>query len=208
MFCKSGHRSLSRSSTLYLEKSNFIIVTEVLRSPHSSPAAQVELTFPHSLTETILINASENGIFPGSFSFCFPKVFIKQLIGNPWNTNRKRICSRFSENLVQVYYKTLVRVHLWLQGQQLLFNMEKYTLQSSLRNTTGYFVNDNNRLSIFPLQICINMATKLPCYQDTVLKSVLQADCHLKATDIKLKTLSSLKFYICACMQKPINTSS
>lgn len=74
MFCKSGHRSLSCSPTLHVEKSNFIVVTQVLRSPHTSPAEQDELTLPHSLTEIILINASENDIFPGSllFSFRFP----------------------------------------------------------------------------------------------------------------------------------------
>lgn len=68
---KAEHKSLSCSSIPHLEKSNFIIVTEVLRSPYISTVEQDRLTLPHSLTEMTLTNASENGIFPGSLLFPF-----------------------------------------------------------------------------------------------------------------------------------------
>lgn len=104
-----------------------------------------------------------------------------------------------------MHCKTLVTDVPLLQGQQLFFNMPKCNFQSLLRNITEYLVSYNNRLSTSPLQICIHMATELPCYQDTILKSALHEDCHLKLTSKwhEMKNFSSLQLCIHACMQNP-----
>lgn len=185
----------------------------VLKSPHSRPAEQNEFTLPHFLTEIILINANENGIFPGfAFSVPFPVELCDQMLqsvhhqltSSPWNTNRQKIYPGFSENLVQVYYRTLVSV---LLKSNCFLNMQKYNLSSFLRYTTEDLVNYSNRLSGFsPLKISIPMAM-LPWYNVKI--SII---CRLppktgKQLIIKLRS-SLITETLHLCVQKPIDTYS
>lgn len=107
------------------------------------------------------------------------KDFIKQQTGNQWNIHRNNLfwfLKKFSASVLQSTCKVMSVIS---RAAAAFLICKKCNLQSFLKNTTGCLINYSSRLSIFPLQIYIHMATKLPCYQDTALSFIVHVVYHL-----------------------------